>query len=177
LREAAALGTAATGKVIQPFIVESVLDRDGQLIRPQTGAFSEIDLPLNDLGFRRSKMLEIRQALRKVLLPGGTGYFFTDKGMLQYLGNDNPETLEVNEAESRKDDFGKSGTADYGASEPFQDSLFVYRHGGYVIAVWLEKADRGEESDAGQRAFERHPAHKLADRIVHLLESLEHSHE
>lgn len=177
LRVAAVLGTATTGRVIRPYIVEGVLDRDFRPVRPQLSAFGEIDLPLSDLRFRRSKMLEITQALHKVLLPGGTGYFFTDGDKLQYLGADNPETPSVNEAESRKGDFGKSGTADYGSSEPFQDSLFVYRHGNYVISVWLEKADKGEDSDSGQRPFERHPAHKLTDQIVHLLESLEDNDE
>jgi membrane peptidoglycan carboxypeptidase len=97
--------------------------------------------------------------------------------VIQYLGNDDPNTGDIDEAKSRSGDYGKSGTADYGDPETFQDSLFVYRHGRYAIAVWMEHADRGEESHPGHRPFERHPAHKLTSQIVRLIELLEDSDE
>lgn len=174
LRLAAMLGTASSGKVIRPFIVESVLDRSDKLWTPRAGAFSDIDLRSgSEPQFRTARMLEITKALRRVLLPGGTGFFFTDKDVQQFLGTDNPNTSGINEAQLRSADYGKSGTADYGEPDSFEDSLFVYRHGQYVLAVWLEHADRGEVSDPGHRPFERHPAHKLTDQLTRLIESLE----
>jgi len=173
LRLAAILGTASTGRVIRPFLVESVLDPAGGLFKPQAGPFEEMNLPVSEPGFRRAKMLEITSALRKVLLPGGTGFFYTDDDVIQYLGADKRDTPGVDESRTRAGDFGKSGTADYGKPEVFQDSLFVYRHGPYAIAVWLEHADGGEQPHPGHRPFERHPAHKLTDQLVSLIESLE----
>lgn len=173
LRLAAILGTASEGRVFQPHIVESVLNDRGTLITPQTSSFSEINLPLPEIGYRRSKMREITQALQKVIVPDGTGYFYTDRDAALYLGADDPSTPEINEAQSRGSNYGKSGTADYGAGQQFQDSLFVYRHGRYVIAVWLERSDGGTNVDADHRPVERHPAHKLTHRILQVIEALE----
>ena len=176
LRLAAMLGTASKGKVFRPFIVESVLDTSNVVWTPKNQAIGPIDLHSSEAQFRILKMREITLALRRVLMPGGTGLFFTDKDKQQYLGTDDPET-DIDEAQTRSSDFGKSGTADYGEPDAFQDSLFVYGHGRYAIAVWLERADVGTVSHPGHRPFERHPAHKLTDQIVRLIESLESSHE
>jgi hypothetical protein len=177
LRLASVLATASTARVFHPFIVESVTDKSNVLWKRQDNALNDIELPWGEAQYRTTKMLEITQALRKVLLPGGTGYFYTDKDVIQYLGADDPSTTEINEARSREADYGKSGTADYGDPESFQDSLFVYRHGRYAMAVWLEHADRGEESHPGHRPFERHLAHKLTGQILRLIESLESTNE
>lgn len=175
LRLASILTTASTGKVVRPYLVESVATRDSDGVIPaQPSGLSEIELPWQELRERCDAMIQgTTTQLKKVLLPGGTGSFWTDKGTGQYLGHDDPDTPEINERNSRERDFGKSGTADYGPAEPFQDSVFVYRHGLYVIAVWLEYADRGKPTRQGDLPYLRHPAHKLTHHIVQLIESLE----
>lgn len=183
LRLAAVLGTAASGKVMQPYIVRSALTSDGQPINKKNpSALTEINVSVSDVEHRREKMKVITADLHKVLAQGGTGYFFTDKNEKIYLGADNPHS-PGNEAESRKSDFGKSGTADYDAPEKpdepkkLNDSLFVYQHGRYLIAVWLEQSDVGDDQghpDHPQNLpFERHTAHTLTNKIVSLIESIE----
>lgn len=173
LRLASILATVSEGKVVRPNIIESIVDKSGNIIKPQNVALSDIDVTVKGIEARVPKMrFEMAQALRKVLLPGGTGFFFNDNDKRLYLGQDDPDTA-ADEGRLRASNFGKSGTADYGDEEKFQDSLFVYRHGRYVIAVWLELADRGEYVDPEHRFFERHPAHKLTHRILQLIESIE----
>lgn len=173
LRLAAVLGTAANGKVIQPYIIRSALTNSGKYInKPNLSALTEINVSVRDVEHRREKMKEITSALRKVLVPDGTGYFYTDKNEKIYLGADNPHS-PVNEAESRKNDFGKSGTADQDDPDKFNDSLFVYQHGRYLIAIWLEQADAGDQAHPEHRLFEQHTAHTLTNKIVSLIESIE----
>jgi hypothetical protein len=183
LRLAAILGTAGMGKVLRPYLVEAITELDGTVEQAEKDAVRDIDAPLKDLTHHRAKMMAgITEALQKVLLPGGTGSFFIEakdgksEARRQYLALDDPDTI-FSEARRGHSDYGKSGTADYGKplkGEPkkLQDSLFVYRHGRYLIAVWLEQADRGGEGE--HKAWDRHPAHKLTHRLVQLIEALEH---
>lgn len=170
LRLASVLGTAGDGKTFSPFIVESLRTRAGQQV--EGGASAVKDLPLLSSGMesRRNDMIGgMRAALRKVIVwaPVGTGWFFEHGvGGRQYLGV----------KPGRQDDYGKSGTATYDEGR-FEDSLFVYRHGDYLIAVWLERADGSEyveraAEEEPHKEFERHPAHRLTDRIIRLLDSL-----
>jgi hypothetical protein len=166
MRLAAILGTATDGKVFSPFIVESIRTKNGQTVESSTGV-KDFPLLSNGIDSHRNNMIPgMREALRRVLVEGGTGWFY-ERGGRQYLGA----------RPNRQDDYGKSGTATY-EDDRFQDSLFVYRHGDYLVAVWLERADGGTpvESSSDEmlhKEFERHPAHKLVDRIVHIIESLE----
>jgi cell division protein FtsI/penicillin-binding protein 2 len=183
LRLAAILGTAGTGKVLRPYLVEAITELDGTVVQAEKDSVRDIDASLKDLTHHRAKMMAgMTEALQKVLLPGGTGSFFIEakdgksEARRQYLALDDPDTI-FNEARRGHSDYGKSGTADYGKplkEEPkkLQDSLFVYRHGRYLIAVWLEQADRGGEGE--HKAWDRHPAHKLTHRLVQLIEALEY---
>ncbi len=177
LRLASILATAVEGKVVHPYIVESVLDRGGSLVSQQGSAFGEINLPIQEIEYRRSKMRDITPWLEKVLVPDGTGFFYTDRGAAQYLRADDPTTPAVNEAASRSGDCGKSGTANYDDDRQFNDSLFVYRHGRFAIAVWMEHADAGARAEPAHKPFEYHAAHRLTHRILQLVEALENEHD
>lgn len=168
MRLAAVLGTASDGKVISPFIVESLRTKEGHTLEGGGDAVKDFPPLANGLDSRRNTMISgMREALRKVLIPGGTGWFIEDDDSRQHLGT----------KPGREGDYGKSGTATY-ENDRFQDSLFVYRHGDYLVAVWLERADGGAEVESAaaevlHKKFERHPAHRLTDRLVRLIETLE----
>jgi hypothetical protein len=171
LRLASVLGTAVRGRVYRPFMIESVKDNDNRVIEASSPAVTDVDLQWGELAHRRVSMIGgMRNALHRVLLPGGTGYFFVQTGnglVREYLG----------QSPNRENDYGKSGTADYDEGR-FQDSLFVYLHGRYLIAIWLERADGSElvEQDPAEqphRPFERHPAHLLTHRIIQLIDALD----
>jgi hypothetical protein len=180
LRLASILLTVSEGRVVHPFLVESVIDKASKrMVEAQHSGLSDFEVPGRDLRANRVTMMQGEvQKLKDVLLPHrGTGFFYLDSGRLQYLAQDDPETPGVGEQRRANRDFGKSGTADYGSTSPFQDSVFVYRHGSYVIAVWLEYADRGTETATADLPYLRHPAHKLTHNIVKLVESLERTNE
>jgi membrane peptidoglycan carboxypeptidase len=82
------------------------------------------------------------------------------------MTQDDPDTAE-DESRLRKGDFGKTGTADYGDIDQYDDSVFVYHHGRYVISVWLERAD-------GNGVV--HPANDVVDRIVRFIDRMDVRH-
>lgn len=177
LRLAAILGVASGGQIIRPFIIESLRDRNGNLEKGGEGAVQEINLPWDGLLQNRANMIGgMRPQLEAVVLEGGTGSFYRkvkDSGVLQYLGVDDPDTV-IDEDARTHNDFGKSGTAPYEAREKkAQDSIFVYSHGDYLIAVWLEQSDKGKNVAGDERFWFRHPAHLLTHRLVQVIEALE----
>jgi hypothetical protein len=170
MRLAAILGTAGDGRIFNPFIVESVLTGDGKTVEDGGGGVGEMPSLANGIESRRNNMITgMRDALHQVVT-NGTGWFFKRQGNTvakQFLGA----------TPGRESDYGKSGTAAYDEGR-FQDSLFVYRHGNYLIAVWLERADGNQyveeaAEEAPHREFERHPAHGLVDRLLQLIDSLD----
>jgi hypothetical protein len=180
LRLAAILATASSGKVIKPYIVESITNRSDTVLRANSDSVRDIELLWNGIESNVTKMTtDMPKALKNVLLPPvGTGHFLRDEGKPQYLAVDDPTSVVNEEARRKGIDFGKSGTADYGDPPPgenrkFPDSIFVYRHGRYVIAVWLEQTDKGGKYEKDIEGWNQNPAHKLVHRIVQLIESLE----
>lgn len=180
LRLASILLTVSEGRVVHPFLVESIIEKGSRrMVEAQLSGLSDFEVPGRDLRANRLAMMQGEvQKLKEVLLPRrGTGFFYSDSGRLQYLAQDDPDTPGIDERQRANKDFGKSGTADYGSTAAFQDSVFVYRHGPCVVAVWLEYADRGTDTPAADLPYLRHPAHKLTHRIVNLVESLERTNE
>lgn len=175
MRLAAILGTAATGRRFDPYLVESIRRRDGAEVKFDQTGVSEPNLLVPDSGRHISTMRQAMPGfLHQVLIPGGTGSFFLDSGTKQFLGLDDPTTQGIDEARLRADDYGKSGTAAYEEQDNLRpDSIFVYRHGHYLIAVWLEQSDFGT---AGQSmgGWSDNPAHKVVHRLVQTIEAFEH---
>lgn len=177
LRLASILSIVASGRIAKPYIIESVtVGHGGGVRKAQPPAPTVIDFPwLDDVERRRIRMTAgTTSKLREVLLPGGTGKFESPRlnGSWhdQYLAQDDPLTTDFDEHQSRLSDYGKSGTADYGKMKKFNDSAFVYRHGRYVTAVWLEQADPPGSEEGPQY---QHPAHRLTHYIVQMIEALE----
>jgi hypothetical protein len=176
LRLAAILGTTTSGRPMFPTLVEAVFDAALDNSKDQRAGYSPESvfpewLPALDnvegvhngnLGLMTARM---RTFLREVCDGApGTGWYFDSTGRKKiYMTADNPETA-LDEAASRRDDFGKTGTADYAELDDFNDSVFVYKHGRYLIAVWLDRAE-------GVGVI--HPAHDLLNRIVSYIERLE----
>lgn len=181
LRLASILGYAGSGRVLRPFLVEVITGHDGRAEHGGAGAVEEVSLPSDGFQQHRANMVGgMRPNLEAVLLPGGTGHFFIrdpnnpDKSRALYLAQDDPDTPSFNEGQRAHRDYGKTGTADYGrGAEQFQDSLFVYHHGDYLIATWLEQSDKGSEVAEDEKFWLRHPAHILTYRLVQLIEALE----
>lgn len=171
LRLASVLATVSGEKVFAPYLVSGVADRASHTYTPDPRAVSDIELPgVHGSGrFKAVMVAGMQSALHRVLLPGGTGHFFAEQragGPLrrQYLGLDDPTTPQIREKESRAGDIGKSGTATYDDGK-LQDSLFLYRHGRFVVAVWIERSDLEAE-----KTFLRHPAHRFTHGFIQWLE-------
>jgi hypothetical protein len=178
LRLAAVLATVTNAQRVQPYIVSTVTDTAGTIYRGSLEATSDIQLPWlpNPDEHKRRMMAGMQLYLHRVLLPGGTGEFFMDNGAgspvsHQYLGRDDPSTRNVAEDLTRAADLGKSGTADYGKYQKPQDSLFLYRHGRFVVAVWFERSDFGENTLPSELSVLRHPAHRFTHRLISWLEA------
>lgn len=174
LRLAAILGTAGNGNKYSPYLVESIRERSGKLIKEDQNGVIPLKLSTQNGNSHIPKMVsEMKQYLGKVLVPGGTGYFYPNEGDKKlFLGEDNPATL-LNEGELRKNDYGKSGTADNDGKNSKPDSVFVLSHGKYLIAVWLEQSDF-ENANPALGSWRDNPAHKTVYRIVQLIENLDY---
>ncbi len=179
MRLAAVLHTASTGQPLRPFIVESVLDPE----IPSNGnrvstAPSDVFPDLRE-GFRgvegahngndRRMAGEIRRFLEEVCISGSghTGFYKNvgdDKKI--FFTEDNPLTRQIDESQTRRGDFGKTGTADNGKVDPYNDSIFVYKHGNYIIAIWMERADESTT----------HPANLLMNEVVSFIEKVGSDH-
>lgn len=177
LRLASILATVATGKSVHPYLVAGVSTTAGASAVTVPHALIDVEIPGFDLEKRIQRMMDgMHAAMHKVLEPHqGTGSFYipgaNGNAIQLYLGADDPRTPDFDERLSRKDDFGKSGTADYGKGTLFQDSAFVYQHGKYSIAVWLEQGDQGTSTSGLDLLTIRHPAHRLVGQLLHFLES------
>jgi hypothetical protein len=172
LRLAAILGAISSGRVMRPYIVESVYDDkykgpDNRLTYAPAGAFTDFGTVLPDFEGANSNVTTMSSAVTKFLRDvcdgkPGTGYYIKN-GREIYMTHDDPFTPE-DEAEERRGDFGKTGTGDHGKDDPnYNDSAFVYRHGRYIIAVWLERAEGGG-------VF--HPAHRVLNQTISFIDSL-----
>jgi hypothetical protein len=178
LRLAAILGTISSGKVMHPYLIESVYDESVKAPRNRVShapaAYTEFRAELENLeganGGNVSLMSRVvREYLGKVCSPGRTegrhtGFYINKRGAPVYMTQDDPATPE-DEHETRRDDFGKTGTADHGKEDQnYDDSVFVYQHGRYIIAIWLERADGGGVS---------HSAHAALNEMVSFIDRLE----
>lgn len=176
LRLAALLDTVTTGRRMRPFIVESVFDPALQVARHRVtvkpaDVFTDLRSVLPDIegvqtGNDRRMTEEMRKYLELVCTrgPGHTGWYLNANGKQVFMTEDNPATTDVREDITRRGGLGKTGTADYGKLDPFDDSVFVYKQGRYLIAVWLERAD-------GPGVI--HPAHEILNDLLTLIQKLE----
>lgn len=177
LRLGATLITATTGQLIRPYIVESVFDpavatNGGRVTNRGADIFPNLSMALHDVegannGNSRHMAERMMHFLTEVCAPPKphTGYYINAAGDDVFMTENDQTTPNVNEAQFREGDYGKTGTADYGKIDPdFDDSLFVYRHGRYVIAVWMERADGPGTA---------HPAHGVLNQIVSFIDDLE----
>jgi hypothetical protein len=178
LRLASILGTATSGRSMNPTLVESVFDasRDQKAQRvgyDEAKVVGNLRVSLQNLsgdyaGNADAMMTQMRKFLRDVCADEpGTGWYLNAAGRKVYMTADNPET-PADEGASRREDFGKTGTADYGSMDDFNDSVFVYKHRRYLIAVWLDRAEGGRIT---------HPAHRLLNQLVSFIEKLEPASE
>lgn len=178
LRLAAGLATVSTSQAVHPFIVESVFDpkanvKDDRVTAGNTKAFSDLRTTLPDIegaqnGNDRRMNDEMVRYLEQVCTRGSghTGYYINSSGREIFMTEDDPTTGDFDEAVSRRGDFGKTGTADYGSIDDFSDSVFVYKHGHFIVAIWMERAH-------GHGV--KHPANNVVNEIVRLIEQLEPS--
>lgn len=180
LRLAAILDTVTSGRIMHPFIVESVVDpainnSDNRATYKPASVFDDFRVLLPNLeGANNGNIQKMSYEMTKFLqlvvngnpFEGrpGTGYYYNSKGAQVFMTQDDSTTPE-DESTLRKDDLGKTGTADLGKVEQyFDDSIFVYKHGKYAIAVWLERAD-------GQGV--EHPANWVVDQLTRFIDKLE----
>jgi cell division protein FtsI/penicillin-binding protein 2 len=175
LRLATILGEVTLGQIIHPFLVESVYagtvkGNSNRVSNKRTDVFSDLRAALPDFeGAQNGNELRMTEEMRRYLQSvcdgkPGTGWYFNSENNPVYISRDDPATKNFDEGRSRQGDLGKTGTADYGALDTFNDSIFVYKHGRYIIAVWMERADGGGVT---------HPAHAMLNQVVRLIERLE----
>ncbi|HEX8179638.1 MAG TPA: penicillin-binding transpeptidase domain-containing protein [Pyrinomonadaceae bacterium] len=175
LRLAAMLETASSGREMQPSLVESIFDpaldsKEQRITYRPADVFTELRDELRDLepvdgGSTEVMKAEMQKYLRQVCDgEPGTGFYYNADGKKVYMTADDPQTDGINEGATRKGDFGKTGTADYGELDYFNDSAFTYKHGRYLIAIWLDRAE-------GKGIT--HPAHRLLNQLLIFIDKLE----
>lgn len=175
LRLAAVLGTVSSGQLMRPYLVESVFDKSStgpkqQVMYQRSDVFSDLRPILTDVqgahnGHDQIMVGQTQEFLKLVCIRGDlrTGYFYNAGGLKVFMTENDPATPE-DESLTRRGDYGKTGTADYGGKEQYDDSVFVYRHGHYLIGIWLERA-------AGTGV--KQPAHALLNEVVKFIDKLE----
>lgn len=171
---AAILGTVSSNRVIHPFIVESVIDptikgSGGRVTYTNGSVFEDIGTVLPDVqGAHNGNLTTMNTAMVSYLQQvcdgsPGTGIYHNSSGRALYMTRDDPDSPE-DESTLRSGDYGKTGTANYGNIDEYEDSVFVYRHGRYIVSVWLERAD-------GKGVV--HPANDVVDQIVRYIDKLD----
>jgi hypothetical protein len=175
LRLAALLETVSSGREMHPTLIESIFDpaldsKEQRVTYRPADVFTELRDELRDLepvdgGSIETMKAEMQKYLRQVCAgEPGTGFYYNAAGHKIFMTADDPLTRSADEGATRKGDFGKTGTADYGDLDYFNDSVFTYKHGRYLIAVWL---DRAEGKDLPQ------PAHRLLNQLLIFIDKLE----
>jgi cell division protein FtsI/penicillin-binding protein 2 len=178
LRLAAILGTVSSGQRLQPYLIESAYDRSlstpkHQMTYERSETFMDLRPILGGVrgvqsGYASIMTRQMENYLRLVCnrAARGTGWYFNSNNSQVFMSENDTATPE-DESLTRRDDFGKTGTADHGQQDNYDDSIFVYRHGRYLIAIWLERADGPGVA---------HPAHALLNDVVKFIDRLEPSH-
>jgi cell division protein FtsI/penicillin-binding protein 2 len=178
LRLATILDEVTSGRLVHPFIVESVYDpvvkgNNNRVSNRKADVFADLRTALPDFeGVHNGNEQRMTEEMRRYLQwvcerKPGTGWYLNSENNPVYINQDDSSTKNFDEGKSRQGGFGKTGTADYGALDPFNDSVFVYRHGRYIVAVWMERSD-------GNGVV--HPAHAMLNQVVKLIEKLEPPH-
>ena len=174
LRLAAILGTVSLRQLVRPFIIESVFDpaikaNDNRVSNKRADVFSDFRVVLPDIeGANNGNDGRMSQEMERFLKAvcnkePGTGWYLNSQNLKVFMTGNDPATAE-NENDTRQGDFGKTGTADNGKLDSFDDSVFVYKHGHYIIAVWMERASGNGVT---------HPAHSILNQVVRFIEKLE----
>jgi hypothetical protein len=178
LRLAAVLGTVSSGQLMQPYLIESVFDRSStapkqQVMYQRSDIFSNLRPILTNVqgahnGNDQVMTNQMQEFLKLVCIRGdgrtGFYYYASDSKILKIFMTENDPSTPEDESLTRRGDYGKTGTADYGGDEKYDDSVFVYRHDRYLIGIWLERA----EGPGIQ-----HPAHALLNEVVKFIDRLE----